>query len=1020
MKLSRRLPFTVMFIVFCLILLSFASATVYSQGENTPTVTISGELKQWHRVTLTFDGPQSSEDATPNPFLDYRLTVMFTNSAEIYDVPGYFAADGDAANTGATSGNKWRVHFTPPATGTWFYVASFRTGTNVAISLDPNAGTPTSFNNLSGEFEVGESDKTGRDFRRHGMLRYVGEHYLQFAGSHEYYLKGGANSPENFLGYSDFDNTYATDPDKPFLHDYNTHVQDWTPDDPTWAGEKGKGIIGALNYLADQGMNTVYFITYNLDGGDGRDTWPWTEPDERERFDVSKLDQWEIVIAHMTALGLQLHFLTQENENDGALGELTTRRKLYYREMVARFSHHPALQWNIGEENSNTDAQRIAFAEYIRQLDPYDHPTTVHSFYNLGENFQDTGGDQTFYDDLLGNPYFESTSIQGDAVQDGVFQYNTWPIDLRQRSAAAGRPWVIYGDEQGPEVEADMNETNLRFLRERALWGNLMGGGGGVEWYFGYQPAENFGDLQSNDWRVAEPLWRYTRIALEFFHSYLPFWEMTPDNSIVSWRNAFALQKPGEVYAVFFFPTGNTPPRRVTLGGTETTYTVHWYDPRNGGNLQPGTITEVTGPGEVNIGEPPNNTGLDWVALIRAEGFQLTPIAPTETPVVTITETAAPTTETPTATDDSGSETPTQETPTAEPTTETPTDDPQPTTSTPEPTDGTPTDGTSTITPTPTLELPTGLVISGNLTEGNIWPTFAWDLPTDDSGIPYQPPYFNLVIGLQNGPVMLDEWFASADICTQNRCTVVTNSTMLPFGLLNGTYTWWIRYWLDDNTSGYVEGEPFTVTVPIAQVPDFGIDTTLGFPVLTFPADPGTTYIHLYIGTPDFQTVHFQWYPITQAVCDAVACVLKTAAYPINGDYVAYTQTWGPAGFNNGDPNVWSQPESFNLNFPAPVLVNGMTTTVENGEITFTWNKSEAAVWYQVWAGDGAPLSSPLVFDWYRLDTLGCDNSAVCRLTLENTPLPAGNIQWYIRAWGPGGFSTGGIGGWAIGPVFVL
>jgi len=39
---------------------------------------VSGELKKWHKVTLTFDGPQTHENATPNPFMDFRLNVRFT------------------------------------------------------------------------------------------------------------------------------------------------------------------------------------------------------------------------------------------------------------------------------------------------------------------------------------------------------------------------------------------------------------------------------------------------------------------------------------------------------------------------------------------------------------------------------------------------------------------------------------------------------------------------------------------------------------------------------------------------------------------------------------------------------------------------------------------------------------------------------------------------------------------------------------------------------------------------------
>jgi hypothetical protein len=42
---------------------------------------VDGELKLWHRVTVTFDGPSSGEEATPNPFRDFRLNVTFAHAA---------------------------------------------------------------------------------------------------------------------------------------------------------------------------------------------------------------------------------------------------------------------------------------------------------------------------------------------------------------------------------------------------------------------------------------------------------------------------------------------------------------------------------------------------------------------------------------------------------------------------------------------------------------------------------------------------------------------------------------------------------------------------------------------------------------------------------------------------------------------------------------------------------------------------------------------------------------------------
>ena len=56
-------------------------------------------------------------------------------------MPGYFAADGDAANTSATSGNKWRVNFMPDARdagNTRFRFATAKTLLRALIHLRGN------------------------------------------------------------------------------------------------------------------------------------------------------------------------------------------------------------------------------------------------------------------------------------------------------------------------------------------------------------------------------------------------------------------------------------------------------------------------------------------------------------------------------------------------------------------------------------------------------------------------------------------------------------------------------------------------------------------------------------------------------------------------------------------------------------------------------------------------------------------------------------------------------------------
>jgi hypothetical protein len=584
-----------------------AGGCVTSAPDNRGTVVVAGEQKQWHDVMLTFDGPQSSERDEPNPFLDYRLNVTFAQGDKQYVVPGYYAADGSAAETGRSVGNKWRVHFLPPETGPWTYTVSFQAARNIAVDNAP--GRPLACDGMTGTLTIGPTDKMGRDFRAQGLLQYVGQRYLRFAHTRTYFIKGGADSPENFLAYADFDGTYDTAGLKregeaageEFIHHYQPHVEDWRPGDPTWRNGKGKGIIGALNYLAHKGMNSVYFLTYNVDGGDGKDVWPWIDPNDKLAFDCSKLDQWEIVFSHMDRLGLMLHVVTQETENDQALddGELGLRRRLYYRELIARFAHHPALVWNLGEENTNTTQQRKAFCRYIRDLDPYDHPIVCHTY---------PGKYDEVYEPLLGYEDFEGPSLQTNDTHNQTLRW----ID---RSARAGRPWFVCLDEIGPAhtgVKPDKDDYWHDEIRQKHLWANLMAGGAGVEWYFGYTFSHN--DLNCESWYSRDHMWDMTRYALEFFHDRLPFYQMTPHDELTSAPDDYCLADPGRIYAIYL-PAGGTTD--LDLGAATGAFHIRWFNPRQGGPLVMGALATVTGPGKVNIGEAPWDSDKDWAALVK-------------------------------------------------------------------------------------------------------------------------------------------------------------------------------------------------------------------------------------------------------------------------------------------------------------------------------------------------------------------------------------------------------------------
>jgi hypothetical protein len=596
--------------IFAAVFVLLHPAVTAGPDETPAGATLSGTRQAWHAVTLTLDGPDASEQGSPNPFLDFRLSVVFSDGVESFTVPGYFAADGRAGETGASAGNKWRVHFVPSRAGEWRYTVFFRGGSGVALRDDPDAGEGLAPDGLRGSFAVGPSTATGPDHRGKGLLRHVGERYLRFAGTGEAFLKGGADSPENFLAYAEFDAT-------PPRHRYEPHRGDWREGDPTWRGGQGKGIVGAINYLASRGMNSIYFLTMNV-GGDGKDVWPWTSPDEHRRFDVSKLDQWEIVFTHMDRMGVLLHVVQQETENDHLLdgGELGPERRLYYRELVARFAHHLALVWNLGEENGNTHAQRVAFAEHLRRLDPWDHPIVVHTRWTRKERLR-------HLTPLLGFPSLDGPSLQIGLVQETHDATLHWVTSSRR----SGHPWFVSLDEIGPAdrgVLRDDRDPDHDAERIHGLWANLMAGGAGVEWYLGStefrsgQPdaVRRWWDLETEDWRAHERMWDQTRHALEFFGRHLPFAEMEPDDFLATRDTAWCLAKPGAVYAVYL-PLGGTT--SLDLGAHVGRFRVEWYDPRNGGPLQAGSARSVMGPGIQRLGDPPGEPTRDWAVLVRRD-----------------------------------------------------------------------------------------------------------------------------------------------------------------------------------------------------------------------------------------------------------------------------------------------------------------------------------------------------------------------------------------------------------------
>ncbi len=603
------------------ICLLFAVLLVSCQVSPEKEIKVSGELKQWHKVTLVIPGPETSEWADENPFLNYKLEVLFSHEGLTYKVPGYFAADGNAGESSAREGHIWKVHFRPDATGQWDYKVMFRKGKNIAVVDGEDPGEAMELDGAAGSIEIMESDKSAPDFRAVGRIVNGDRGYFTFQESGGLWIKNGTDSPENFLAFADFDQTSRfslkkvvregeADP-REELHRYESHVADWSEDDPSWQNGKGKGIIGALNYLSSTGVNSVYMLTMNI-LGDGKDVWPYTDYNERYRFDCSKLDQWEVVFDHMDHLGMMMHFVLQETENEVLLdgGFNDVQRRIYLRELVARFAHHAAISWNIGEENGpadwtpigQTDQQKKDMMSYLKGINPYPSNVVLHT--HSDDQHQDE-----YLVPMLGFEYLDGPSMQVGNPERVHQRLVKWV----EESEKAGKRWIVNLDEIGPAWKGAMPDSHDPYhdtIRQHCLWGSLMAGGGGVEWYMGYRFPHN--DLNCEDFRSRSNWWKQSTIATSFMQQF-PLEEMRSMDYLVKDKDAYCLAKPGEIYIVYL-PAG-TERTWINVEG-EGPFNIKWFNPREGGALQEGSVSTLEDHGMQSFGDPPADPGKDWVVVL--------------------------------------------------------------------------------------------------------------------------------------------------------------------------------------------------------------------------------------------------------------------------------------------------------------------------------------------------------------------------------------------------------------------
>ena len=119
--------------------------------------------------------------------------------------PGYYRRGRQRRPDRSDRGNKWQVAL--PAAGAGRVdvrrLIPIRAGHRHRPAMRRRASR-CAFDGATGTFTIEPTDKIGRDFRAQGLLRYIGQRYLQFAHTGDLLHQGRGRQPGELPGLCGF------------------------------------------------------------------------------------------------------------------------------------------------------------------------------------------------------------------------------------------------------------------------------------------------------------------------------------------------------------------------------------------------------------------------------------------------------------------------------------------------------------------------------------------------------------------------------------------------------------------------------------------------------------------------------------------------------------------------------------------------------------------------------------------------------------------------------------------------
>lgn len=81
-------------------------------------------------------------------------------------------------------------------------------------------------------------------------------------------------------------------------------------------------------------------------------------------------------------------------------------------------------------------------------------------------------------------------------------------------------------------------------------------------------------------------------------------------------KEKYCFAKEGEIYVVYLAYVATST---IHLRGTDSSFSINWYNPELGGPLLMGKVRKVKGGSIVDIGTSPKGKNTDWVVVLKKQ-----------------------------------------------------------------------------------------------------------------------------------------------------------------------------------------------------------------------------------------------------------------------------------------------------------------------------------------------------------------------------------------------------------------